>query len=49
MSNFYCEKCGSVIIDTPKGFVTECEHYPLEPEIKDFTALEKLELIGQLT
>lgn len=31
MSNFTCEKCGTAIIDTPsRGYVTGCEHYPLE-------------------
>ena len=30
MSSFDCEKCGAPIIDTPKGYVTECEHYPLD-------------------
>ena len=30
MSNFACEKCGAMIYDSPKGYVTYCEHYPLE-------------------
>lgn len=30
MSSFKCEKCGKEIIDSPQGYVTECEHYPLE-------------------
>lgn len=29
MSNFNCEYCGKPIIDTPRGHVTGCEHYPL--------------------
>ena len=29
MSNFYCEKCGALIADSPTGYVSGCEHYPL--------------------
>lgn len=29
MSNFECEKCGTAIIDSPRGYVTGCDHYPL--------------------
>lgn len=32
MSNFYCEKCGIAIIDSPHGYVTGCEHYPPDVE-----------------
>jgi len=28
MSNFKCEKCGTVCYDTPNGYITGCEHYP---------------------
>lgn len=36
MSNFYCGKCGTVIIDSPTGYVTGCEHYPIEEKkVKD--------------
>ena len=28
MSNFYCKKCGTAIIDSPNGYITGCEHYP---------------------
>ena len=31
MSNFTCPNCGTDIIDSPTGYVTECEHYPKEP------------------
>ena len=31
MSNFNCETCGKPIIDSPRGYTTGCEHYPLEP------------------
>lgn len=30
MSSFNCPKCGTAIIDTPKGYVTSCEHYQIE-------------------
>jgi hypothetical protein len=30
MSSFLCEKCGATISDTPHGYVTGCDHYPLE-------------------
>ena len=30
MSSFKCEHCNEDIIDTPKGYITGCEHYPLE-------------------
>lgn len=30
MSSFACEKCGAIISDTERGYVTSCKHYPLE-------------------
>lgn len=30
MSNFYCEHCGTAIIDSPHGYLTECPHWPNE-------------------
>tara|TARA_R110002051_G_C8434973_1_gene454050 strand:+ start:94 stop:387 length:294 start_codon:yes stop_codon:yes gene_type:complete len=30
MSNFQCEKCGTVCYDTPNGYITGCEHYPAD-------------------
>jgi len=30
MSNFQCGQCGTNIIDSPNGYTTGCEHYPLE-------------------
>lgn len=30
MSNFNCEHCGAACIDSPRGYVTGCEHYPAE-------------------
>lgn len=32
MSSFICESCGTECIDTPEGYVTGCEHYPVEAE-----------------
>lgn len=28
MSNFACETCGTVCVDSPSGYLTGCEHYP---------------------
>lgn len=28
MSNFSCEKCGAECIDSHRGYITGCEHYP---------------------
>jgi hypothetical protein len=30
MSNFQCEKCGTICYDTPRGYITGCEHYPAD-------------------
>jgi len=30
MSSFTCEHCGTDILDTEKGYITECEHYPFD-------------------
>lgn len=30
MSNFHCKHCGTAIVDTPNGYITGCEHYPIE-------------------
>ena len=29
MSSFYCPKCNKPILDTPKGYIGECEHYKI--------------------
>lgn len=31
MSSFVCNECGAMILDSEDGYVTECEHWPLEP------------------
>lgn len=33
MSNFACEHCQAIIQDSPDGFVTGCEHYPLDSQV----------------
>jgi hypothetical protein len=30
MSNFTCEHCGAVCLDSPAGYYTGCQHYPAE-------------------
>ena len=37
MSSFFCDKCRAEIIDTDKGCITRCVHYPLKKfkKIKD--------------
>jgi ssDNA-binding Zn-finger/Zn-ribbon topoisomerase 1 len=30
MSNFICKKCGAAIYDTDFGYISGCEHYPIE-------------------
>lgn len=38
MSSFYCPKCQKLIQDTPRGYITGCEHFPIKsktPEIPD--------------
>lgn len=30
MSSFNCPSCGTPIIDTELGYITSCEHYPIE-------------------
>lgn len=29
MSSFKCDKCGADCIDSPNGYITGCEHYPV--------------------
>lgn len=30
MSNFACEKCGALCLDSPYGYYSGCEHYPVD-------------------
>ena len=56
MSSFICDKCGTEILDTHFGYITECEHYPLKikdkrPDplmFKKSTGREKYDLIPLL-
>lgn len=35
MSTFYCHECSMLLIDTNRGYITGCEHYPADvPETK---------------
>jgi len=34
MSSFTCEYCGTDIIDTDAGYITGCEHYPIEKPVE---------------
>lgn len=36
MSSFKCDKCNKPILDTPSGYITECEHYPVESKKRIF-------------
>jgi len=36
MSNFICEKCGVYCMDTPRGYVSGCEHYPPDAPTRGF-------------
>ena len=44
MSSFLCSECGAEIIDTPRGYVTECPHWPLERK-KSVANLETLAVL----
>lgn len=32
MSSFNCEHCGAACIDTDKGYVSGCKHYPIDAD-----------------
>lgn len=38
MSSFICEFCGMTCIDSDKGYVTGCKHYPAEVKPGSFQA-----------
>jgi hypothetical protein len=43
--SFICEYCGKLIIDSPKQFVSGCEHYPVpEENCIEVTFLGNIEL-----
>jgi hypothetical protein len=33
-NSFICEWCGTLIIDSPEGYRSECEHYRIPEEFK---------------
>lgn len=33
MSSFQCEKCGTDILDSPDGYTSGCDHWPLPPRL----------------
>lgn len=35
MGNFNCDQCGAEIIDSPSGYITSCDHWPIEPPRRD--------------
>jgi hypothetical protein len=41
MSNFACPVCGAASIDSPTGYVTGCEHYPIRKLIDDRRAFRE--------
>lgn len=30
MSHFICPECGAHIVDSPRGYLSGCSHYPME-------------------
>jgi hypothetical protein len=30
MSSFICDQCGAEVLDSPDGYTTSCEHFPIE-------------------
>ena len=41
MSNFICEKCGATCQDSELGYITGCEHYPVDAHSLDKCAMGK--------
>ena len=52
MSSFNCKKCGTALHDTEHGYITGCEHYPLNnTEVSNYIAslhekLDRFEKVG---
>jgi hypothetical protein len=42
MSSFQCEICGTNIVDSENGYVTECEHYKIEHQDVKMELLEHI-------
>ena len=47
MSHFQCEHCGATITDTAHGFITGCEHYPIETREQPQRRTHFLELLQE--
>lgn len=43
VSNFECPLCGATCLDSENGYVTGCEHYPVESEIEPYWDLFELD------
>jgi hypothetical protein len=43
VSNFTCQQCGTDIIDSPNGYVTGCEHWPIEGASREVTRFNMYE------
>jgi len=41
VSSFKCEHCGADILDTERGYITGCEHYPLRKIIRIEPLIER--------
>lgn len=46
MSSFNCPKCGKPIIDTPKGYISECGHYKINKAVNIGAADALMEIFG---
>ena len=42
MSSFNCPKCGKPILDTPKGYISECAHYKINKPWPNIAAADAL-------
>jgi len=47
MSGFNCEHCGVECIDTSHGYITGCEHYPIETKKHSYRRTSFLELLQE--
>ncbi len=41
MSHFVCEQCGLLLIDTDRGYINGCEHYPADIPHSKLTRRER--------
>ena len=45
MSNFNCEQCGIPSVDSSRGYISGCKHYPPDSPVKAFGFIYDLELM----